>query len=146
MLMRWVMIAAVVFMLCYPARAQEPVSSEPPLNYLRGPSFPLSKHGPAWPKSYQPNASTAGSPPAESVTGTVVPEPVAPQIHASKHSWHYSKRCKRHGRRSAHCRIHHMRLGRSVWPSDRRSARMIGTRMAGVMPASYSSAHMPVSS
>lgn len=103
--MRWALFAAFLLSLCYAAGAQQqPDTTEPPLDYLRGPSFPASKHGPAWPKTYRPEAPAKNdSSPAESSTGTLQTESAAPkspvtQEHAIRH--------KRKRVSHRHCRIH----------------------------------------
>jgi hypothetical protein len=68
------MVVALISALCCSVRAQQPTSAEPQLGYLRGPSFPVSKHGPAWPKVYRPDAAAVSGSAAEPSTGTLQPE------------------------------------------------------------------------
>ena len=95
---RAVLVAVLAFLSCSPVHAQQPNSTEAPLSYLRGPAFPTLKHGPAWPKSYQPGAPVEQTS-APAITGTIQPGTYVPEPSAPKH---YTRRSKHHWHRDSH--------------------------------------------
>jgi hypothetical protein len=98
-------VITIMFALSHSVQAQQPSTTEPPLEYLRGPAFPTSEHGPAWPKAF-PSAPTEPGTTGTIRTNSNVVEPTETKSHPKhlaterrRSSKHHSFR--RHSRHSS---------------------------------------------